>query len=250
MPLAPLQADVHLAVPARRSTPGTSSPEPTRMVQDPEAETLPEKRVPVSLFPPTAKTPIRPTRKRTFVPARRVPEREPVSMVPTGQVEQPPVQEIKPAPTPIRHDDLARVQKPKNSPENSDKNSPRGEFLSEFSGKGELTSNDGGVAKPTMPLVPKFTTKLFDKPPERKKRGRQRAKDRHSAADGVRQLFELWWLKANGRLSFGQFYRHHLSKDMRSYYTREYIYGRNATSHAEYRQWRAAWDARHASASA
>src|SRR5262249_31791985 len=125
-----------------------------------------------------------------------------------------------------------------------------GEFLPEFSPKHDVNPSGRVVAKPTVPLVPKFTTKLFDKPPERKKRGRQRAKDRHNAADGVRQLFELWWLKGNGRVSFGQFYRNHLSKDMRSYYTREYIYGRNVTSHAEYRQWKAAWDVRHASASA
>jgi hypothetical protein len=216
------------------------------MVQNPEDETLPERRAHVSLFPPPATTSTRPTRTRTFVPARRVPEREPMSIVHEVKTEQPPARESKPSPT--------RMQKPKhapkNSPENSEKNSLRGEILDEFSGRGELTPNGGEVANPTTPLSPTFATKPFDKPAERKKRGRQRAKDRQSAADGVRQLFELWWLKANGRVSFGQFYRHHLSKDMRSYYTREYIYGRNATSHAEYRQWKAAWDTRHASASA
>jgi hypothetical protein len=104
------------------------------------------------------------------------------------------------------------------------------------------------------PLVPKFTTKLYDKPTGHKKKGRQRAKDRNTGADawkdGVRQLFELWWRQANRRVPFDQFYRNHLSDDMRSYYVREYIYGRNARSHAEYRQWKAEWDANRASKAA
>jgi len=146
------------------------------------------------------------------------------------------------------------IQPDKNSPKNSTRGENLDEFLRPSPKKDELTPVGRGVSKPkpdpkpTTPLQPKFTAKLFDREQVRKKRGRQRAKDRNSEKDGVRQLFELWWRKASKGLAFSTFYRNHLSKDMRAYYPREYIYGANQKSAAEYRQWRAEWDARNTAA--
>jgi hypothetical protein len=145
---------------------------------------------------------------------------------------------------------VVHFREPEQPPENfGSENSPN--FPPNFSqpaskGKPEAQPESSGQSQPALPLPPKFTTKLYDKQPQPKKRGRQRAKDRNSHLDGVRQLFELWWHKGGRGVTFGQFYRHQLSEDMRSYYPREYIYGRNPKSAAEYRQWRKAWAARNA----
>src|SRR6266568_6158390 len=93
--------------------------------------------------------------------------------------------------------------------------------------------------KPTQPVgFPQFPDRVYHKPLP-KKSGRQRAKDRNSADDGTRQLFELWWEQGKG-LSFPTFFRGQLSEYMRFYYPREYINAetRNPKSWAEHKQWK------------
>jgi hypothetical protein len=142
------------------------------------------------------------------------------------------------------------LPEPEQIDKNSGKNSETPKFPPNFSGQipeDDPEQHSEDQPRSTTPMQPNFTTKPFEK---RKKRGRQRAKDRNSEVDGVRQLFELWWRKGSRGVRFGQFYRGQLSDDMRSYYQREYINGANTKSAAEYRQWRKEWTAKHAAKTA
>jgi len=81
----------------------------------------------------------------------------------------------------------------------------------------------------------------YSKP--KKKPGRQRGKDRNTAADGVRQLFELWFDEWNGPFNgagFKKFFKNDLSGWMIWYYTTNYVQT-GGKSHAEYREWRRAF---------
>jgi len=77
----------------------------------------------------------------------------------------------------------------------------------------------------------------------KKRRGRQRAKDRNTPDDGVRQLFELWWDEGGGQ-SFTEFFQGDLSDDMCAegwgWYPKNFI-AVGGKSHGEYLGWRREW---------
>jgi len=91
--------------------------------------------------------------------------------------------------------------------------------------------------------VPNFPNFEFVKNSEKKRRGRQRAKDAASAEKGVKQLFELWWDEGQGQ-SFTEFFKDDLSDDMCAlgwgYYPKHFI-AVKGRSHAEYVRWRREW---------